>query len=90
MLTVVAAVLIGGVSFAGGEGTLLGTATGVLFLGVVQDGLTLRNVNSFWQGMVSGVVLIGAVGIGVLRQHRSGISRAARRGVRTLSRSSAR
>jgi ribose/xylose/arabinose/galactoside ABC-type transport system permease subunit len=87
MLTVVAAVLIGGAAFTGGEGTLLGTAIGVLFLGVIQDGLLLRNVSTFWQGMVSGSVLIAAVGIGVLREHRVEVARALRRVVRVRPRS---
>lgn len=69
MLTVVAAVLIGGTAYTGGEGGLLGTVIGVLFLGVVQNGLTLSGVSSFWQGTVSGLILIAAVGLGVLREH---------------------
>ena len=67
LLTVLAAVLIGGTSFTGGEGGVLGTVIGVVFLGVVQNGLTLSSVSTFWQGMVSGVILIAAVGLGVLR-----------------------
>jgi ribose/xylose/arabinose/galactoside ABC-type transport system permease subunit len=67
LLTVLAAVLIGGTSFYGGEGGVLGTVIGVLFLGVVQNGLTLSNVSTFWQGIVSGGVLIVAVGLGSLR-----------------------
>jgi ribose/xylose/arabinose/galactoside ABC-type transport system permease subunit len=69
MLTVVAAVLIGGTAYTGGEGGLLGTVIGVFFLGVVQNGLTLSSVSSFWQGTVSGLILIVAVGLGVLREH---------------------
>lgn len=67
LLTVVAAVLIGGTAFSGGEGGVFGTLIGVLFLGVVQNGLTLSDVSTFWQGAVSGVVLIAAVGLSVLR-----------------------
>ena len=67
LLTVLAAVLIGGTSFTGGEGGVLGTVIGVIFLGVVQNGLTLSDVSTFWQGTVSGVILIAAVGLGVLR-----------------------
>jgi ribose/xylose/arabinose/galactoside ABC-type transport system permease subunit len=66
-LTVVAAVLIGGTSYTGGEGGLIGTALGVLFLGVVQNGLALTGVSAFWQGTVSGVILILAIGGGLLR-----------------------
>jgi ribose/xylose/arabinose/galactoside ABC-type transport system permease subunit len=69
MLTVVAAVLIGGTAYTGGEGGLLGTLIGVLFLGVVQNGLSLSSVSSFWQGTVSGLILIIAVGLGVIREH---------------------
>jgi ribose transport system permease protein len=69
LLTVIAAVLIGGTAITGGEGGVLGALIGVLFLGVVQNGLTLSGVSSFWQGAVSGVLLISAVGLGVLRHH---------------------
>lgn len=80
LLTVLAGVLIGGTSFTGGEGGVLGTAIGVFFLGVIQNGLTLSNVSTFWQGTVSGVILIVAVGLGVLRDR--GFSLQARRTAR--------
>jgi ribose/xylose/arabinose/galactoside ABC-type transport system permease subunit len=67
LLEVLAAVLIGGTSFTGGEGGIFGTVVGVLFLGAVQNGLILSNVSAFWQGTVSGVVLIAAVGLSALR-----------------------
>jgi ribose transport system permease protein len=69
MLNVIAAVLIGGTAFTGGDGGLLGTIIGVLFLGLIQNGLQLSSVSTFWQGTVSGVILILAVGLGVLRDH---------------------
>jgi ribose transport system permease protein len=56
-----AAVLIGGTSFAGGSGGVTGTAVGVLFLAVLQNGLATAGVESFWQQVVSGVILIAAV-----------------------------
>jgi ribose transport system permease protein len=77
LLTVLAAVLIGGTAYTGGEGGVFGTLIGVLFLGVVQNGLTLEGVSSFWQGTVSGVILIAAVGLGVLRDR--GVSLRGRR-----------
>ena len=69
LLGVLAAVLIGGTAYTGGAGSITGTIIGVLFLGVVQNGLTIVGVSSFWQGMVNGIILIAAVGIGVLREH---------------------
>jgi ribose transport system permease protein len=83
LLTVLAAVLIGGTSFTGGVGGVVGTAIGVLVLGVVQNGLVLSNVSSLWQGMVSGGILIVAVGFGVLRDRGWGLSQ--RRSARTAT-----
>lgn len=68
-LAVIAAVLIGGVAFTGGDGKLIGAFLGVLFLGLIQNGISLIGVSSFWQGLVSGLILIIAVGLGVLRDH---------------------
>jgi ribose/xylose/arabinose/galactoside ABC-type transport system permease subunit len=76
LLTVLAAVLIGGTSFTGGVGGVFGTVIGVVFLGVVQNGMTLSNISSFWQGIVSGTILILAVGLGVLRERGWSMRRA--------------
>jgi ribose/xylose/arabinose/galactoside ABC-type transport system permease subunit len=56
-----AAVLLGGTSFAGGIGGMTGTVVGVLFLGVLQNGLSVAGVQSFWQQVITGVILIAAV-----------------------------
>lgn len=58
-----AAVLLGGTSFSGGEGGIFGTVLGVLLIGVLQNGLGVVGVSDFWQGVVTGVVLIAAVGL---------------------------
>lgn len=70
-LTAAAAVLLGGTSFMGGRGTLLGTLLGVLFLGVLENGIVLSGISSFWYGIVSGAVLISAILLDRIRNGRS-------------------
>ena len=67
-LSAAAGVLLGGTSFTGGVGGVTGTAVGVLFIGTLQNGLAIAGVSSFWQQVVTGVILIVAVGIDRLQQ----------------------
>jgi rhamnose transport system permease protein len=60
-LTVIAACVIGGVSIAGGVGTVAGTLLGALFLGVIVNALPVMQVTPFWQMAISGAVILGAV-----------------------------
>jgi ribose/xylose/arabinose/galactoside ABC-type transport system permease subunit len=60
-LDVIAAVIIGGASLAGGKGRIWGTLIGVLFLGCISNGMTLMNVSEYWQYVVRGVIILGAV-----------------------------
>ena len=82
-LTVVTAIVLGGASLAGGRGTIQGTLVGLLIIGVLNDGLTLLNVNSFYQEVATGVLLIIAVSFDQLRLRFSG--RSVKRPVRTLT-----
>ena len=66
-LSVVTAVILGGASLAGGRGTILGTVLGVLILGTLNNGLTLMNIDSFWQDVARGALLLAAVGFDQLR-----------------------
>lgn len=60
-LDAIAATVIGGTSLFGGVGTVGGTLVGALILGGLRDGLTLLNVQSFWQQVASGIVIVVAV-----------------------------
>jgi ribose transport system permease protein len=60
-LQVIAAVIIGGASLAGGEGTVLGSLFGVTLMALIANGLNLLGVNVYWQTIVIGAVLIIAV-----------------------------
>jgi ribose transport system permease protein len=60
-LDVIAAVVIGGTRMRGGAGTIAGTIIGVLILGVIQNMLNLLQVSVYLQGLVKGLVIIGAV-----------------------------
>lgn len=61
MLQAIAAVVIGGASLFGGTGSAIGALLGSLMITVIQNGANLIGVNSFWQGAVTGVVILIAV-----------------------------
>ncbi len=67
-LDAIAAVIIGGASFFGGRGTVLGVLAGALIIGLLRNGLNLMNVSVFWQQVLIGLVIIGAVYVDVLRR----------------------
>jgi len=60
-LTAIAAVVIGGASLSGGKGSIIGTFIGVLILGVIQNGLSILNVPSYYQNILIGVIIITSV-----------------------------
>ena len=63
----IAACIIGGASFRGGKGTMVGTMLGALIISVLRNGFTLLSVDSSWQNLVLGLVIIGAVLLDVIR-----------------------
>jgi len=67
-LYVIAAVVVGGTSLAGGEGRIFGTLIGAFIIAVIQNGMNLTNVESYTQKVVLGLVILGAVLLDMLRK----------------------
>ena len=57
----IAACVLGGTSFAGGVSTIPGTFIGIVFIGIMYNGMNLLGIESYWQTIVKGLVIIGAV-----------------------------
>ncbi len=68
-LQVLTAILLGGVAFNGGRGSLWGTLAGILFIGVLEDGLILINVGPYVANVAVGAALLVAAALDVLYQH---------------------
>ena len=60
-LDVIAAVVVGGTSLSGGRGSMLGTLAGTIFIGVLNNGLNLANVDPYAQKVALGIVILAAV-----------------------------
>jgi inositol transport system permease protein len=70
-LDAIAMSVIGGVSLAGGRGSVVGTAIGMLIFGVIISGFTFLRVDAFYQEMIKGAIIVGAVVADVYRQKHS-------------------
>lgn len=70
-LDVIAAVVLGGASIFGGRGTVLGTVLGVFILVMIQNSLILMGIDTTWQRIVVGAMLIAAVTVTALRDRRA-------------------
>lgn len=70
-MDIITAVLLGGASLGGGKGSVLGTALGLLFIGTLNNGMTLLNVDSYWQIVAKGMVLLIAVIFDSIRKKRA-------------------
>ncbi|UWE17495.1 ABC transporter permease [Herbaspirillum huttiense] len=69
-LDAIAAVVIGGTSLSGGTGTILGTIIGAFIMSVLVNGLRIMSVAQEWQTVVTGVIIILAVYLDILRRRR--------------------
>jgi ribose transport system permease protein len=70
-LDAIAAVILGGTSFVGGIGSILGTLVGALLIAVMSNGLVLTGVPEVWQFIIKGAVIIGAVALDRYRNANS-------------------
>ncbi|NBK93887.1 ABC transporter permease [bacterium 1XD21-13] len=68
----IAAAVIGGVSLMGGEGSIAGALIGALIMGMLRNGLNLNGINSYWQQIVIGAVLIFAVAFDLFQRRKVG------------------
>ena len=57
----IAAVIIGGTPLSGGHGSIIGTVVGCLIVGSINNGLNLLNVDSNWQLIAKGLLILGAI-----------------------------
>jgi len=70
-LDAIAMAVIGGVSLAGGRGSIIGTVIGALIFGVIISGFTFLRLDAFYQEMVKGAIIVGAVALDQWRQQRA-------------------
>jgi inositol transport system permease protein len=70
-LDAIAMTVIGGVSLSGGRGSILGTVLGALIFGVIISGFTFLRLDAYYQEMVKGAIIVGAVVLDQWRQRRA-------------------
>jgi rhamnose transport system permease protein len=71
-LNVIAACVIGGISIAGGVGSVLGAVLGALFLGIIANALPIVQISPFWQSAITGAVIVIAVVLNAREGKRAG------------------
>lgn len=67
----IAAAVIGGTSMTGGIGTIPGTLVGILIIGTLNNGLNLLSVSSYYQQIIKGIIILGAVCFDILTKQKS-------------------
>jgi ribose/xylose/arabinose/galactoside ABC-type transport system permease subunit len=69
-LTVISAVILGGTALSGGRGNVQGTLLGVLFLGLIANGMNLIGLAAYWQILIQGLALLVAIAVDTLFRMR--------------------
>ena len=69
-LLAIGAVVVGGASLFGGEGSIIATLIGAIIVNTIRNGLTILGVNAFWQYVVNGAVIIAAIAVDQYRRRR--------------------
>jgi len=75
-MDIITAVVLGGVSVSGGEGKITKVIIGVIFMGVLTNGMMMMNINEYWQRVVKGIVLLVAVAVDI-RTRKNALNNAA-------------
>lgn len=70
-MDIITAVVLGGVSVSGGEGKLGKVIIGVIFMGVLANGMMMMNINEYWQRVVKGIVLLIAVAVDIRAKNKA-------------------
>ncbi len=70
-MNAIAAVVIGGTSITGGAGSILGSFLGSVLMGLILAGLTMLSVDPYWQGLVTGILIILAISMDSFQHLRS-------------------
>ena len=73
LFPVITAVVLGGVSLAGGAGTLVGTLIGVIIMGILSTGMIMMGLNSYWQKVALGLILVIAIASSSFRKSKESI-----------------
>ena len=68
---VISAVILGGASLSGGKGSITGALFGALLLGTLSNGMVMLNIHTYWQQIISGVVLVLAVVLDIIKNKRT-------------------
>lgn len=74
-MTVISAVVLGGVNIAGGFGGVFNVIVGVVFLAITYNGLVLLKISSYWQSIVVGAIMLLAIAMDTIRKKRKNLSK---------------